>query len=89
MNRAARRRIGRLQDRASKSPLHFDQFLEEANRQSDPTKPLNWEAQRARHKPEYCVNPLGGRATRPSNFGAGCPCESCGHTVPWEETERE
>ena len=81
MNRAARRRLSRLEEKATRSLSDYNAFIEEANRNSDPTNPLRYEG-------GYIHVGCGGPAERPSNYGAGCFCVKCGRTVPWEQTEK-
>lgn len=80
MNRAARRRLSRLEEKATKSVLDFNAFIEEANRNSDPENPL-------RYIGGFVHIDCGGDAERPSNYGAGAFCRKCGRTVPVEQTE--
>lgn len=80
-SRGARRRLTKLEQRATRSPQDFNAFLDEANRHSDPANPLRYEG-------GYVHIDCGGPAERPSNYGAGAYCVKCGHTVPVESTQR-
>lgn len=84
LDRAARRRIARLEAKATRSPEDALAFIQEANLYHDASEPLNYEG-------GYIHLGCGGDAERPSvgHFGAGCYCHACGRTIAWEETRRK
>ena len=82
-DRAARRRLARLEAKATRSPEDLLAFVQEASLYSDSSMALTYEG-------GYVHIGCGGLAERPdvAHYGAGAFCHKCGRAVPVEDTER-